>query len=95
MLGAEEQMEIAVLRRHGMSIRAIARATGLSRNTVRRLTLQGGAGDDALFAVGGIGAILVGGEGRDFLFNTSFEGQLYGDTIDGIGQAGSGQRLAA
>ena len=37
MLKAEEQMEIAVLKKHGESIRAIARAMGVSRNTVRRL----------------------------------------------------------
>jgi len=36
MLKAEDRMEISVLARHGSSIRAIARATGLSRNTVRR-----------------------------------------------------------
>ena len=36
MLDAEERMEISVLSRHGRSIRSIARATGRSRNTVRR-----------------------------------------------------------
>jgi transposase len=36
MLGAEDRMEISVLARHGSSIRAIARSTGWSRNTVRR-----------------------------------------------------------
>ena len=41
MLGAEDRMEISVLARHGSSIRAIARTTGLSRNTVRRY-LRGG-----------------------------------------------------
>ncbi len=41
MLTAEEQMEIAVLRKHGESIRGIASATGKSRNTVRRY-LRGG-----------------------------------------------------
>ena len=41
MLTTSGQMEIAVLKRHGTSIRAIARATGLSRNTVRRY-LRGG-----------------------------------------------------
>ncbi|MCP4181695.1 MAG: hypothetical protein GY761_00005, partial [Hyphomicrobiales bacterium] len=55
-----------------------------------RLTLNGGEGDDYLIALGGTGAILVGGEGRDFLFNTSFKGQMYGDTIDGVGQSTSG-----
>ena len=42
MLTAEEQMEISVLKKHGESIRAIAAATGKSRNTVRRY-LRGGA----------------------------------------------------
>jgi transposase len=41
MLKAEERMEIAVLKKHGESIRAIARAMGVSRNTVRR-HLRGG-----------------------------------------------------
>ena len=36
MLTAEEQMEISVLARQGMGIRAIATSTGRSRNTVRR-----------------------------------------------------------
>jgi transposase len=35
MLKAEGGMEIAVLKKHGQSIRAIARAMGVSRNTVR------------------------------------------------------------
>ena len=41
MLKAEERMEVAVLKKHGESIRAIARAMGVSRNTVRR-HLRGG-----------------------------------------------------
>jgi len=41
MLTAEERMEISVLKKHGQSIRAIAAATGKSRNTVRR-HLRGG-----------------------------------------------------
>ena len=41
MLKAEEQMELAVLRKHGASIRELARMTGRSRNTVRRY-LRGG-----------------------------------------------------
>lgn len=36
MVGEEAALEIRVLRRHGKGIREIARATGLSRNTVRR-----------------------------------------------------------
>ena len=56
----------------------------------QRLKLDGGVGDDWLISLGGTGAVLVGGEGRDFLFNTSEYGQLYGDRIDGIGQSTSG-----
>jgi transposase len=41
MLKAEERMELDVLRRHGASIRELAKATGRSRNTVRRY-LRGG-----------------------------------------------------
>jgi transposase len=41
MLEAEDRMEISVLAKHGSGIRAIARATGWSRNTVRRY-LRGG-----------------------------------------------------
>jgi transposase len=41
MLKAEEQMELVVLRKHGTSIRELARLTGRSRNTVRRY-LRGG-----------------------------------------------------
>jgi transposase len=41
MLDAEERMEISVLSRRGRSIRSIARATGRSRNTVRRYLCRG------------------------------------------------------
>ena len=34
MLKAEEQMELAVLKKHGASIRGLSRSTGQSRNTV-------------------------------------------------------------
>ena len=50
-----------------------------------RLTVYGDDGEDRLIARGGEGAILVGGAGRDFLYNTSWKGQLYGDSIDGAG----------
>ena len=43
MLKAEEQMELAVLKKHGASIRGLSRSTGRSRNTVRRY-LRGGDG---------------------------------------------------
>jgi len=41
MLTAEEQMELEILKKHGASIRELAKATGHSRNTVRRY-LRGG-----------------------------------------------------
>src|SRR5689334_8654227 len=43
MLKAEGRMELAVLRKHGASIRELARATGHSRNTVRRYLRAGEA----------------------------------------------------
>ncbi len=43
MLKAEERMELDVLRKHGASIRELARATGRSRNTVRRHLREGEA----------------------------------------------------
>ena len=43
MLRAEDQMELAVLKRHGESIRELARLTGWSRNTVRRYLREGEA----------------------------------------------------
>lgn len=43
MLKAEEQMELVVLKKHGEGIRALARSTGRSRNTVRRYVRGGEA----------------------------------------------------
>ena len=43
MLTVEERMEIAVLSKHGESIHGIARAIGVSRNTVRRYLREGEA----------------------------------------------------
>ena len=54
-----------------------------------RLTLDGGKGDDYIITLGGTGAITVGGEGRDFIFNTSAFGQIYGDTISGMDAEGN------
>ena len=42
MLKVEGRMELAVLRKHGASIRELARVTGHSRNTVRRYLRGGG-----------------------------------------------------
>jgi len=43
MLRTEDQMELAILNRHGESIRELARSTGWSRNTVRRYLREGEA----------------------------------------------------
>lgn len=43
MLTVEERMEITVLQKHGESIHGIARAMGVSRNTVRRYLREGEA----------------------------------------------------
>ena len=43
MLKAEEQMELAILKKHGASIRGLSRSTGRSRNTVRRYLRDGDA----------------------------------------------------
>ncbi len=48
-----------------------------------RLTLDGGSGTDWVIARNGVGAITVGGPGQDFLFNNTYKGQMYGDSIDG------------
>jgi transposase len=45
MLKAEGRMELAVLRKHGASIRELARVTGHSRNTVRRYLREGEAAE--------------------------------------------------
>ncbi|MCV0425006.1 MAG: tandem-95 repeat protein, partial [Roseibium sp.] len=47
------------------------------------LTLDGGEGDDWVVTVLGEKAVTIGGNGRDWIFNTSAGGELYGDTIDG------------
>ena len=47
MLTAEDRMELEVLKKHGASIRELARSTGRSRNTVRRLSARGRGGGDA------------------------------------------------
>lgn len=55
-----------------------------------RMEIHGGDGDDRIIVVGGTGAVTVGGYGRDVIFNASAYGQLYGDTIDGVGVSTSG-----
>ena len=55
-----------------------------------RMTIRGGEGDDRLMSAGGEGTILVGGPGRDFLLNTSYGGQMFGDSVDGLVQSTEG-----
>ncbi|HEX8193050.1 MAG TPA: calcium-binding protein, partial [Allosphingosinicella sp.] len=50
---------------------------------VDQLILDGGTGDDTVIARGGTRTVTVGGEGRDFIYNTSRGGELYGDTRSG------------
>jgi hypothetical protein len=44
--------------------------------------IHGGAGNDWIIALGGEGVTTLGGSGKDFIFNTSKGGVIYGDTID-------------
>jgi hypothetical protein len=49
------------------------------------LLLDGGAGNDIVFAAGGSAkTTTVGGKGRDLVINRTAGGILYGDTIDGL-----------
>ncbi len=50
-----------------------------------RLEILGEAGQDRIMVVGGEGAIISGGDDRDFLFNWSYKGQMWGDALDGTG----------
>ncbi len=50
----------------------------------QRLRLDGGVGNDFVFTKGGEKALTVGGEGRDWIWNRSAGGELYGDTFSGV-----------
>ena len=50
-------------------------------------TLNGGEDDDWVLAYGGEGAVTIGGLGRDWIFNASRGGQIYGDTQDALNGA--------
>ncbi len=58
-------------------------ADGPKTTIERFLTLDGQAGADSLVVVGGEKAVTIGGNGRDWIFNTSKGGKIYGDTVDG------------
>ncbi len=68
----------------------------------QRLVLDGGADNDYVFSIGayqgtdaqgnnilsGVGSVVIGGAGDDFLYNNSYKGLLYGDSVDGQGAGG-------
>ena len=62
---------------------------GTVAGTALNLTLKGGAGNDILVVAKGTNVVSIGGNGRDFIFNTSDNGIIYGDTPDGLSPDGS------
>jgi hypothetical protein len=53
-------------------------------------SFDAGAGNDVLILNGGgAGSTLIGGEGRDFIYNRSVGGVIYGDTVDGLDAQGN------
>ncbi len=52
--------------------------------------LFGGEGDDAIFVSAGDRSKVVGGDGSDLLYNSSYKGELWGDGLDGKGVSYSG-----
>ena len=53
-----------------------------------QLRLDGGSGDDWVVALGGTSVITAGGSGRDWIFNTSADGELWGDYASGVDDQG-------
>jgi Ca2+-binding RTX toxin-like protein len=49
------------------------------------LQINGGSGEDIIVVFGGEGAEVVGGTGRDFIWNRSFSGSIFGNGKDGAG----------
>jgi hypothetical protein len=49
-----------------------------------QMTLDGGSGNDWVVEVGGVKAVTVGGLGRDFIFNGSVGGIIWGDVENSI-----------
>ncbi len=50
--------------------------------------IDGGAGDDVIVAGVGSKSVTIGGTGRDVVINFSKGGVVYGDTVDGVDDAG-------
>jgi hypothetical protein len=76
------------LNRYGPKVRS-GGTVALSADAV--YVLDGGAGNDILVlgAGGAAGSTLVGGEGRDFLYNRTIGGKIYGDTQSGLDANGA------
>ena len=82
---AEEAYQDAVRKADPTAQKPIPDPNAVRADHDYALKLDGGAGDDWVVALGGEGAITIGGDGKDFLYNSSWKGQLYGDRIDGTG----------
>jgi hypothetical protein len=52
-------------------------------NQTLALEIDGGDGNDRLYVASGTGAIIEGGAGRDWIFNKSKDGIIYGDRKNG------------
>src|SRR6185369_9935001 len=52
-----------------------------------QLKLDGGTGNDWVIAIGGEKATTAGGLGRDWIYNRSMGGIIYGDVINSTGEA--------
>lgn len=74
--------EAAIANGETADIPEVDRNSGVAQQE-QRMRLDGGEGNDWVFAFGGERAITVGGAGNDFIINTSEKGQLWGDGIDG------------
>ncbi len=54
------------------------------------LRVDAGEGNDIVIVTGGEAVKTAGGPGRDLIINTSYGGELYGDTFTGYTEAGGG-----
>jgi hypothetical protein len=57
--------------------------TGIAADDMH-MVVDGGNGNDWIIAIKGDEVTTVGGAGRDWIYNTSKGGVIYGDTIDGL-----------
>ncbi len=51
------------------------------------MVIDGGSGKDLVVTIGGKRATTAGGIGRDWIYNRSYGGEIYGDTIDRLDPA--------